>query len=57
VLMGDGAVRFISQNIDTGNKNTGDVYENPAGSVGGRSPYGVWGALGTRSSNEIVGDF
>lgn len=57
VLMGDGAVRFISQNIDAGNNRSGDVYESGNTSIGGRSPYGVWGGLGTRNGNEIVGEF
>ena len=50
VLMGDGAVRFISNNIDSGNLSTAPVSSGP-------SPYGVWGALGTRASGEIVTNF
>ena len=58
VLMGDGAVRFISQNIDAGNSNSPDVYSAGTTSVNGvASPYGVWGALGTRSAGETVGQF
>jgi prepilin-type N-terminal cleavage/methylation domain-containing protein/prepilin-type processing-associated H-X9-DG protein len=49
-LMVDGAVRFIGNNIDTGNLGV-------ASSVGGRSPYGVWGAIGTRAGGETTGDF
>ena len=48
---------FISENIDTGNKSSPDVYDGSTASVGGRSPYGIWGALGTRNGNEIVGEF
>ncbi|MFG0335976.1 MAG: DUF1559 domain-containing protein, partial [Maioricimonas sp. JB049] len=55
VLMGDGAVRFISENIDTGDISAPTVYE--AGTGGGESPYGVWGALGTRAGGEVVGAF
>jgi len=44
-LMGDGAVRFISENIDTGNLAARDVTNGP-------SPYGVWGALGSRAGGE-----
>ncbi|AMV20702.1 DUF1559 domain-containing protein [Planctomyces sp. SH-PL14] len=53
VVMADGAVRFVSENIDTGNQ----AAILPA--VGGqsRSPYGIWGALGTRGGNELVTDF
>ncbi len=52
VLLGDGSVKFISENIDSGNSayTGGEV-------TGGKSPYGVWGALGTRSGGEVVGEF
>ncbi len=53
VVMGDGAVRFISENIDSGDKSASD----PGGSSGRKSPYGVWGGLGTRASNEIFSGF
>ncbi|MFN9718899.1 MAG: DUF1559 domain-containing protein [Planctomycetota bacterium] len=53
ILLGDGSVRFVSENIDSGNQSAPD----PNSSGGGRSPYGVWGALGTRSSGEVVGEF
>lgn len=51
-LMGDGTVKFISENIDTGNTTRGvpTVESTP-------SPYGVWGALGSRAANEVVGPF
>jgi hypothetical protein len=55
--MGDGAVRFVNQNINTGNVNSPDVYSSGTTSVGGQSPYGVWGALGTRGAGEPSGDF
>jgi prepilin-type N-terminal cleavage/methylation domain-containing protein/prepilin-type processing-associated H-X9-DG protein len=41
----DGSVRFISQTIDTGN-----LAAPPVSS--GMSPYGVWGALGSRNGGE-----
>ena len=51
-LMGDGRVVFISENIDTGDS----AAVAPDGASGsGESPYGVWGALGTRSANDNVG--
>ena len=50
VLLCDGSVRFISGNIDSGNLGV-------ATRRGAASPYGVWGALGTRSSGEIIGEF
>ncbi len=39
VVMADGAVRFISENID---------------SNGGPSGFGLWGSLGTRAGGEVV---
>ncbi|WP_010582094.1 DUF1559 domain-containing protein [Schlesneria paludicola] len=57
ILMGDGAARFIGENINTGNLNSPDVYSAGTTSVGGQSPYGVWGALGTRAAGEIAGEF
>lgn len=50
VLLCDGSVRFISENIDTGNLAAAAV-------VSGPSPYGVWGALGTVNGGEVVGEF
>lgn len=52
VLMGDGSVRFISENIDSGDATAPDP-----GNGGGRSPYGVWGALGTKAGTEVIGEF
>ncbi len=52
ILMGDGSVRFVSANIDTGNLADQDVR-----TLGGASPYGVWGALGSISGKEVVGNF
>ncbi|TWU00871.1 DUF1559 family PulG-like putative transporter [Stieleria varia] len=57
VLMCDGAVAFISDAIDTGDLSKpgvsfGDDYTPP----GSPSPYGMWGALGTRASRETLED-
>jgi prepilin-type N-terminal cleavage/methylation domain-containing protein len=49
-LMGDGAVRFISDNINTGNVSLPTVTSGP-------SPYGVWGALGSITGGETIGDY
>jgi len=49
-LMSDGAVRFVSDNIDTGNLGA-------RSSVGAPSPYGVWGSLGTKSGGDVLSDF
>lgn len=53
VMMGDGAVRFITDSIESGNQNSPQV-GSAAGAlaVGSKSPYGLWGALGTRASRE-----
>lgn len=50
ILLADGAVRFVSDNIDTGNLGV-------ATTRGSASPYGVWGALGTRSGGEVLGEW
>jgi prepilin-type N-terminal cleavage/methylation domain-containing protein len=52
-LMMDGSVRFISENISTGNL----AATPPTLSAGGQSPYGVWGALGSRAGSETIGEF
>jgi prepilin-type N-terminal cleavage/methylation domain-containing protein/prepilin-type processing-associated H-X9-DG protein len=48
--MADGSVRFISETVDCG--NLGAAY--PARNSTGPSPYGVWGALGTKAGGETV---
>lgn len=48
--MADGSVRFFSDTIDTG--SLGTAYPEPTAS--GPSPYGVWGALGTKAGGEVV---
>ncbi|NNJ24090.1 DUF1559 domain-containing protein [Alienimonas chondri] len=47
VVLTDGSVHFISETIDVGNQNAAMV-------TSGRSPYGIWGALGTRNAGETV---
>ncbi len=49
--MMDGSVRFITNNVDTGDgEEDGGLEQMPRTS--GRSPYGVWGALGTANGGE-----
>jgi prepilin-type N-terminal cleavage/methylation domain-containing protein/prepilin-type processing-associated H-X9-DG protein len=48
-LFMDGAVRFISDNVDGGN-SAGAAVNNPSGT----SLYGVWGAMGTIQGGEPV---
>jgi prepilin-type N-terminal cleavage/methylation domain-containing protein/prepilin-type processing-associated H-X9-DG protein len=52
VVLGDGSVRFLSNSIDTGNLSI----VTPHG-FGGPSPYGIFGALGSKAGGEVVGDF
>lgn len=47
-LFGDGSVRFVSDSIDTGNPGAS------ARNLNGPSPFGVWGALGTKNGGEIA---
>lgn len=52
VLMGDGAVKFVTDSIEAGNRNApGRI--NP----GDMSPWGLWGSLGTRGGKEITDGF
>ena len=59
VLMGDGAVIFITDSIEAGDsraetvwrRNNNQQSSNPPGI---ESPYGLWGALGTRASGETI---
>lgn len=55
VLMADGAVVFITDSIEAGNRSAGNVWHNGAGvqAAGNESPYGLWGALGTRANKEV----
>ena len=46
LALADASVRFISDIIDTGNQGVG------TSSLGGPSPYGVWGALGSKDGGE-----
>lgn len=47
VGMLDGQVKFVSENIDTGDLTKSDLL-----TITGQSPYGVWGALGSISGGE-----
>lgn len=53
VCLADGSVRFVSENIDTGNLSL----NAPRRTDSGPSPFGVWGALGTRSGGEVISEF
>ena len=60
VLMADGAVRFITDSIEAGDQTQGVVAYNGVGAFrpGQKSPFGLWGSLGTRASKEVIdGEF
>ncbi|MCD0458826.1 DUF1559 domain-containing protein [Roseiconus lacunae] len=51
----DGSIRFISESINSsraGSSASSVFSGNPENPPGSKSPYGVWGAMGTRSSND-----
>ncbi len=52
VLMSDGAVKFITDSIESGNQKAApiDIDNSP----GAESPYGLWGALGSASGSETL---
>tara|TARA_R110002073_G_scaffold56905_25_gene144857 strand:+ start:12676 stop:13905 length:1230 start_codon:yes stop_codon:yes gene_type:complete len=54
VLMGDGAVKFVTDSIEAGDGNHRAPERDGGEGVraGMESPYGLWGALGTRASRE-----
>ncbi|MFG0291125.1 MAG: DUF1559 domain-containing protein [Rhodopirellula sp. JB044] len=54
VLMGDGAVKFVTDSINAGDQNAIPVGSSGGPDTGSESPYGLWGALGTRASNEVI---
>ncbi|QEG00476.1 hypothetical protein Mal15_45460 [Stieleria maiorica] len=56
VLMGDGAVIFITDSIEAGDPNAPQIayHNSPPTVAGAESPYGLWGALGSRAFNEVI---
>jgi len=58
VLMGDGAVKFITDSIDAGDSNSAQVTVHNYLPPGSGSPFGLWGELGTRAAQEVLsGEF
>lgn len=53
---GDGSVRFISETVDTNSTNYSGTYNSQATDADptGKSPYGVWGAIGSINGGETV---
>ncbi len=56
VLMADGAVIFMSDSVEAGDQRHENVWRNGAGAAmpGSQSPFGLWGALGTRAAKEVI---
>ncbi|WP_186775154.1 DUF1559 domain-containing protein [Allorhodopirellula solitaria] len=52
VLMADGAVKFITDSVDTGDLTQPSVYPDSLSPAAIDSPYGVWGALGSIQGKE-----
>jgi prepilin-type processing-associated H-X9-DG protein len=53
VALADGSTQFISESIDTGAQAIDDI-QDPGSR---QSPWGVWGALGSKSGGESVGQY
>ncbi|MCC9602451.1 DUF1559 domain-containing protein [Stieleria sp. JC731] len=55
ILMGDGSIQFITDSIDSGDQSQAPVQTRGPWLLGGSpSPYGIWGALGTRDTGEVI---
>ena len=53
--MSDGAVIFITDSIEAGTQNEPMVRQGGGYTLpGSASPYGLWGALGTRANKETI---
>jgi hypothetical protein len=51
----DGSCRFISETINSGTAICfPDVADSPIGDVSGASPFGIWGAYGSRNGDESL---
>jgi prepilin-type processing-associated H-X9-DG protein len=62
ILMADGAVVFMTDSIEAGDSRNPMVWRDatnvgpvpPSNVEGSPSPYGLWGALGTKASKEVI---
>ena len=57
VLMMDGSVRFISDNINSGNPAAWDALPDFSDPSARRATYGVWQSICDMSEGNVVGDF
>lgn len=56
VLMADGAVIFMTESVEAGNNRAPMVWLRGQfdNSPGSKSPYGLWGAMGSKASSEVI---
>jgi prepilin-type N-terminal cleavage/methylation domain-containing protein/prepilin-type processing-associated H-X9-DG protein len=57
ILMGDGAIKFITDSIEAGDQESPTPKLGrtaPLPGAGAQSPYGLWGSLGSRASKEVI---
>ncbi len=54
VCLADGSVRFINNSIDAGDRQSPTPYVGSAEEPNQKSVYGIWGAMGTRASEELA---
>ncbi|GHT37243.1 hypothetical protein FACS189427_09940 [Planctomycetales bacterium] len=50
----DASVRFVSDTVDSGTADCFPASQMMDGAVTGRSPFGVWGAMGSRDGGEAT---
>ena len=57
VAMGDGAIKFMTNSVECGDTQ-GSVTKDGQGRLapGSPSPFGLWGAFGTRNQGELIGE-
>jgi prepilin-type processing-associated H-X9-DG protein len=56
ILMADGAVVYMTDSVEAGDSTAGAVRLGQQGTraPGKGSPYGLWGALGTKGAKEVI---
>ncbi|EMI23355.1 DUF1559 domain-containing protein [Rhodopirellula europaea] len=54
VLLADGAVKFITDSIESGDTTAGWSVSKDNANAGHASPYGLWGSLGSISGKEVI---
>lgn len=54
VVFADLGTRYITNTIDTGDLNQPGPQGNDGARSNNRSPYGVWGAMGTKDAGDVV---